>query len=161
MRVSHSLFRPERRVRRIGVKGDIDRSRRFKLRKTAEAYRYHSYGAFDEACDLYMVAASRGYPEAQLNIGNYYATGVAPKAPTDNVEAVKWYLLSGIGVGEHYAGLLREEMTDTEWAEAERRVAAWQPARAGPARSRVTDPPSRARAQHNGRGRRSWRSLRL
>ena len=96
-------------------------------RKTQEAYRYHSYGEFDAAFDLYMVAASRGYPEAQLNIGNYFATGAAPKAPTDNVEAVKWYLLSGIGVGEHYAGLLREQMSDEDWAEAERRVAAWEP----------------------------------
>ena len=97
-------------------------------RKTQEAYRYHSYGEFDEAFDRYMVAASRGYPEAQLNIGNYYATGPAPKAPTDKVEAVKWYLLSGIGVGEHYAELLREQMTDDEWAEAERRAADWKPA---------------------------------
>jgi len=97
-------------------------------RKTQEAYRYHSYGAFDDAFDLYMVAASRGYPEAQLNIGNYYATGAAPKAPADNVEAVKWYRLSGIGVADHYADLLREQMTDDEWAEAERRIATWQPA---------------------------------
>lgn len=96
-------------------------------RKTQEAYRYHSYGEFDAAFDLYMVAASRGYPEAQLNVANYYATGAAPKAPTDNVEAVKWYLLSGIGVAEHYAGILREQMTEEEWSEAQRRVAEWQP----------------------------------
>ncbi len=96
-------------------------------RRTQEAYRYHSYGEYDQAFELYLVAASRGYPEAQLNVGNYYATGAAPKAPADNVEAVKWYLLSGIGIAEHHANTLRQDMTDDEWAEAQRRVAEWVP----------------------------------
>jgi len=96
-------------------------------RKAQEGMRYHGVGDYDSAYKAYIVAARRGYPDAQLAVASYCAAGVIDGIGMDPVEAVKWYLLSGTGIGRHYADLMHEDMTEEQWAEALHRVEDWRP----------------------------------
>lgn len=94
-------------------------------RLVQEASRYSQFYEYDEAYKRLIVAARRGYPIAQAQIGFYYQEGLA--VDQDSIEAVKWYLLSGNETAKHYAEKLAETMTSEAYAEAERRVTAWEP----------------------------------
>ena len=90
------------------------------------AYRYAQSYDYVNAFKNLMVAAQRGYPQAQAQIGFYYQNGQGGVG-VDNIEAVKWYMLSGDATAAHYAGELRKEMTGEQTAEAEARIKAWSP----------------------------------
>jgi TPR repeat protein len=90
------------------------------------AYRYAQSYDYEKALEHLRVAARRGYPQAQAQVGYYYQEGLGG-LETDSVEAVKWYLLSDIPTAVEYAKKLRGSMTEQQYEDAEARAAAWEP----------------------------------
>jgi len=90
------------------------------------AYRYAQSYDYVNAFKNLLVAAQRGYPQAQAQIGFYYQNGQGG-IDVDNIEAVKWYLLSGDPTAAHYAQELGKDMPSDHYAEAEARAKSWTP----------------------------------
>ena len=55
------------------------------------AYRYAQSYDYEKALEHLRIAAQRGYPQAQAQVGYYYQEGLGG-VEADPVEAVKWYL---------------------------------------------------------------------
>lgn len=94
-------------------------------RLVQEASRYSQFYEYEEAYKRLIIAAERGYPIAQAQIGFYFQEGLAVEQ--DPVEAVKWYTLSGNETAINYAKMLGESMTAEQLAEADQRTKAWTP----------------------------------
>ncbi len=90
------------------------------------AYRYAQARDFDKALEHLLIAAQRGYPQAQAQVGFYFEQGRGGVA-IDRIEAVKWYLLSREPSALGFAERLAESMSPEQYAEAEQRVADWRP----------------------------------
>jgi len=90
-----------------------------------KGFRYQKGFEYHKAFEHYLIAAERGYPLAMRAVGIFYANGSGVQR--DDVEAYKWLTLSGEGIDIHNAKLIARDMTPEQLAEAERRLAEWQP----------------------------------
>ena len=97
------------------------------LEDAAAAYQRGDYAT---ALRLWRSLANQGHPYGQNNLGAMYAEGQG--VPQDYIEAHKWFNLAEVA-GDEYAARNRSfaesKMTREQIAEAQRRAAAWKPAR--------------------------------
>lgn len=81
------------------------------------------------ALNWFCLAANQGHPDAQFQLGRFYAAGHEPLT-RDTVQALKWYSLAAAG-GQPLAAIARddlaEDMMAEQVAETDRLVAGWQP----------------------------------
>jgi TPR repeat protein len=90
---------------------------------------------YAEAAKWYRLAADRGYPEAQYNLGVFSASGEAWEA--DNVSAYMWFSLAAASfpasdtrrnTAVTSRDVVAKQMTRDQIAEAQKRTREWKPA---------------------------------
>ena len=83
---------------------------------------------YAEAARWFLKAAEQGYADAQIGLGTLYSHGLG--VPKDLVKAYMWFQLASKGGSKDGTRLLdevRRVMRQSDIAQAEKLVAAWQP----------------------------------